>query len=115
MSGEGSISSLLNESFLLSLEKSAKDCALNLMTMLEQLRTSLHSITDVSLQNMALYKQATENVSDSVVKNVNDMAELIKKIEELNQDLKAVEPLATDIKEVRKALDLFELQFSRLK
>ncbi|PRP84859.1 hypothetical protein PROFUN_07513 [Planoprotostelium fungivorum] len=107
--------SLFQQDFLDQLEKDAKGCSDNLMNLMANLQFSLSEISGLTIQHMELYKRSLGVESETIQKSMVDVSNLMARCHQLNETLKPVENMATQIKEMKKQLDLFENQLSRVK
>jgi len=105
---------LVTEEFLQNIEKNAQTCAKSVEYLTQTLKSSLNTITNLSVQYMETYQLSINNVCDAANTSVIDTTNLISKLQELNQDLKQIEPLHIEIKSIKKNLDLFELYIAKL-
>eukprot|EP01117_Protostelium_nocturnum_P009920 TRINITY_DN3535_c0_g1_i1.p1 TRINITY_DN3535_c0_g1~~TRINITY_DN3535_c0_g1_i1.p1 ORF type:complete len:153 (-),score=41.30 TRINITY_DN3535_c0_g1_i1:11-421(-) len=107
--------SLLSADFLKSIENDARHCSENLISMMSNLQTSLHAISELTIEHMELYQNAINVQSGTIQKSMIDCSNLMSKCRDLAESLKPVDSMAVQVKEIKKNLELLESQLTKIK
>merc|ERR1712137_614749 len=95
-------------------QKTAENLGKELDDLLSSVSNSLYSISAFSSGNMNVYKEASDDLGDTVSTSVAGMYEFIKKVKQLNDDLNGVDVIHEEIKEIQKTLDILEVLSAKL-
>jgi len=100
--------SYLDSTCLLLLEKEARNIASSVDGLTEHLAVSLHTISAVTAESLAVYKDSVCKTCDAMDANIKSMYQLMAKCEELSKAMAPLYKQAEQVKEIKKLLDIYE-------
>lgn len=99
---------LIDPAVLADLESHARVVATSVDTLLQNLGSSLHGISSLTIDCMRLYENSMCKTCDSVDANIKAMYQLMVKYEELSKSIRPLYSIASEVKNIKKLLDHFE-------
>ncbi|XP_013416974.1 BLOC-1-related complex subunit 6 [Lingula anatina] len=84
----------------------------NLDQMLKKLKTSMERMSAITVGCVDTYKEAIDNTCDAVDGSIKSMYALMAKCEELSKSVKPIYDIHEQIKEIKRLLDMFEMQIA---